>query len=570
MDITLVIKAIAAATVSPIINAVQRHKTVIEIKKKLGINSAQPPEKFDDVYVHALIEYGLEVKNDFDNTQLELNLKFFDNQKIRKVFYKTFSSAKTLDFNYQEWNPLRDEAQKDRIDVLQVQKFHQAFVDVAKRSINPGQHITNIQLLERLNQSTEPVEQSLYPDEFNNRQLQEHLNQFTEPTEQSLYPDDFKALIEEKTKAFCGRVFVFKEFDDFLKKHTKGYFTVIGDAGMGKSAIAAQSVSKYKAICYFNIQAEGRNTPEQFLQSIRQQLINRYHLQNADNDNLPTLLTKANEKLTVGELLVIVVDALDEVEQPGSGNLLDLPKNLPEKIYFLLTRRRYAQNEKRLLTEEVPEQQLDLTANKYEIWNRKDVTEYISTFINDEREHPGLKAWIQKRNIQPPYFIEQVAQKSENNFMYLYYVLPSIARGDYQDLSLEELPEKLQGYYEQHWTQMGMETPDKRTNAIILCVLVEVGKPISCESIARITGRDEYDVLELLNKWLEFLRKQKQNQEEYYSIYHQSFADFLRNQPTLKREKKNNNIDWQEVQRLISDSNDRLWASLKSGEDKDE
>lgn len=541
MDITLVInaiKAIVPATVSPIINAVQRNKTVIEIKEKLGINSAQPPEKFDDVYVHALVEYG------FDKPQLELNLRFFDNQKVRKVFSKAFSKQ-PLDFNHQEWNPLIDEAQKAKVDVSQVQEFHQVFVNVAKRSINPGQVITNVE-------------------------LQEHLKKSTEPLEQSLYPDEFKALIEEKTKAFCGRKFVFDEFDDFLNKHPKGYFTVIGDAGMGKSAIAAQSVSKYKAICYFNIRAEGRNTPDQFLQSIRQQLINRYQLQNADNDNLPTLLTKVNEKLADGECLVIVVDALDEVEQPGSGNLLDLPKNLPERIYFLLTRRRYAQNEKRLLTEEVPEQQLDLTANKYEVWNRKDVKEYISTFINDEPEHHGLKAWIQKRNIQPLYFIEQVAQKSENNFMYLYYVLPSIARGDYQDLSLEELPEKLQGYYEQHWKQMEMDTPDKRTNAIILCVLVEVGKPISCESIARITGRDEYDVLELLNKWLEFLRKQKQNQEDYYSIYHQSFADFLRNQPTLKREKKNNNIDWQEVQRLISDSNDQLWASLKPGEDEDE
>lgn len=544
MDIALVIKTIAAATVSPIINAVQRKRIVVEIKEKLGLNSAQTPEKFDDLYVHALVEYGLEVKNDFDKTQLELNLKFFDNQKVRKVFYKTFSSAQTLDFNYQEWNLLRDEAQKDRIDVLQVEKFYQAFVNVAKRSINPGQHITNVQ-------------------------LQEHLKKPTEPLEQSLYPDEFKALIEEKTKVFCGRVFVFKEFDDFREKHTKGYFTVIGDAGMGKSAIAAQSLLKYKAICYFNIRAEGRNTPDQFLQSIRQQLINRYQLENAENDNLPILLTKVNKKFADGETLVIVVDALDEVEQSGSGNLLSLPKNLPERIYFLLTRRRYAQNDKRLLTEEIPEQQLDLTANEYRVSNRNDVREYINKFINYEPEGHSLKAWIQQRKIEQLDFVEQVARKSENNFMYLYYVLQSIARGDYQDLSLEELPEKLQGYYEQHWKQMGMDTPDKRTNAIILCVLVEVGKPISCESIARITKRDEYDVLELLNKWLEFLRKQKENQEDYYSIYHQSFADFLRNQPTLKREKKNN-IDWPEVQRLISDYNDQLWKSLKSGKGENE
>ncbi|MEH2007263.1 AAA family ATPase [Nostoc sp.] len=530
------IKAVAPATVSLGIQQAQRNEYIIKVLKRLNLARIQPPKDFEGVYTYALVEYGVFQADDI--------LNFFINKEIKKTFYKAFAE-KALAIDNEEWNTLKDEAQQAKIDLVKVQEFHQVFVSVAKRSRNPGEILANVQ----------------FP---------EHLNKSTEPAKQSLYPDEFKALIEEKTKAFCGRVFVFNEFNDFLKNHPKGYFTVIGDAGMGKSAIAAQSVSKYKAICYFNIRAEGRNTPEQFLQSIRQQLINRYHLQNAENDNLPTLLKKVNEKLATGEPLVIVVDALDEVEQPGSGNLLDLPKNLPEKIYFLLTRRRYAQNEKRLLTEEVPEQQLDLTANQYEVWNRKDIKEYISTFINDEPEHHGLKTWIQKRNIQPPYFIEQVAQKSENNFMYLYYVLPSIARGDYQDLSLEELPEKLQGYYEQHWKQIEMDTPDKRTNAIILCVLVEVGKPISCKSIARITGRNEYDVLELLNKWLEFLRRQKQNQEDYYSIYHQSFADFLRKQPTLKREKKSNNIDWQEVQRLISDSNDQLWARLKPGEDEDE
>ncbi|MEH2291631.1 AAA family ATPase [Nostoc sp.] len=540
MDINLVINAIKAiipATASLAIQQAQSNEYVIKSLQKLGLAKIQPGGKFEEVYANALVEYDP-----------ESTLNFLRKKEIKEAFWKAFVSS-----NNQEWNILKAQAEKENIDFATVEKFREIFISVANRSINPQQIIADAQIQEQLKTLTEARAKK----------------QLKEPLEQSLYPDEFKALIEEKTKAFCGRVFVFNEFDDFLKKHRKGYFTVIGDAGMGKSAIAAQYVSKYKAICYFNIQAQGLNTPEKFLQSIRQQLINRYPLQNAENDNLPTLLEKVNEKLAADERLLIVVDALDEVEQTGSGNLLYLPKNLPERIYFLLTRRRYAQNEKRLLTEEV-EQQLDLTANKYEVWNRKDVTEYISTFINDEPEHQGLKAWIQKRNIQPPYFIEQVAQKSENNFMYLYYVLPSIARGDYQDLSLEELPDKLQGYYEQHWKQMGMDTPEKRTNAIILCVLVEVGKPISCESIARTTGRDEYDVLELLNKWLEFLRKQKQNQEDYYSIYHQSFADFLRNQPSLKREKKNNYIDWQEVQLLISDSNDQLWASLKRGEDQDE
>lgn len=127
-----------------------------------------------------------------------------------------------------------------------------------------------------------------------------------------VYPKEFKALISEKTRLFCGREFVFEAIRDFLENEKKGYFTVIGDAGMGKSAIAAQFVSFYKCPCYFNVFTEGRNKTEKFLASIRQQLIKRYSLKNAETDNLQTLLQKTSEELK-GQKLVIVVDALDEV-----------------------------------------------------------------------------------------------------------------------------------------------------------------------------------------------------------------------------------------------------------------
>ncbi|MGD1809444.1 hypothetical protein ACP6PL_28980 [Dapis sp. BLCC M126] len=43
-----------------------------------------------------------------------------------------------------------------------------------------------------------------------------------------------------------------------------------------------------------------------------------------------------------------------------------------------------------------------------------------------------------------------MADKSENNLMYLRYVLPDIAKGYYPDLSLRELSDGLQDYYQQH------------------------------------------------------------------------------------------------------------------------
>ncbi|MBW4676995.1 MAG: ATP-binding protein [Desmonostoc geniculatum HA4340-LM1] len=458
------IKAIASASASPIINAAQRNRTVIEIKKKLGIYSPQPPEKFDDVYAHALVEYGVEIKNDFDKTQLELNLKFFDNQEVRKIFYQTFSSGQTLDFNYQEWTPLRDEAQKDRIDVLQVEKFYQAFVNVAKRSINPGQHITHRLLQQLLNKSTEPLQQ--------------------------LLPDEFKALIEEKTKAFCGRVFVFNEFENFLKKHPKGYFTVIGDAGMGKSAIAAKYVSEYKAICYFNILAENRNTPEKFLQSIKQQLINRYQLQNAENDNLSSLLTKVNQKFATGERLVIVVDALDEVQETSKGvNLLDLPNHLPEGIYFMLTRRPYASNQKYLLTEGVGYQELNLTDEQYESSNQSDVKEYIRYCIKDHPElKEGLQQWIKSNKLQEEEFTGELVVKSENNFMYLRYILQDIAipEGNYKDKTIDKLPKGLKEYYDQHWLRMKMDKAPQTLMVIVLFIIVQIPTSPTIQMIADI------------------------------------------------------------------------------------
>ena len=66
-------------------------------------------------------------------------------------------------------------------------------------------------------------------------------------------PPEFESLIEEKIKTFCGRKFVFDNFQQFITKNTHGYFTIIGDAGMGKSSIIAKYISEHKYPCYFNI-----------------------------------------------------------------------------------------------------------------------------------------------------------------------------------------------------------------------------------------------------------------------------------------------------------------------------
>jgi predicted transcriptional regulator len=370
-------------------------------------------------------------------------------------------------------------------------------------------------------------------------------------SEEPILTKEFQSLITEKINSFCGRKFVFTAFENFINTNKKGYFTVIGDAGMGKSTIAAKYVSEHKTICYFNNLQENRNSPELFLESIRQQLINRYQLTNVDKDDLSTLLVKATEKPTANEKLIIIVDALDEVKQePGGENILYLPKTLPDNVYFFLTRRRYEPTKERLYTEGLKKESLDLTDSKYDQENQHDIQEYIRFCLNNDPEHKdGLQTWIETKHITPDAFVNQLATKSENNFMYLRYVLPAIAEGKYNDLNLTQLPQGLQNYYQTHWERMNMNDSSKKMRVMILFILVEIGTPISDEMIFEILNEDECDVQDILNEWIEYLKPQTIDKDMCYSIYHASFLDFLK----AKKEFKPTRQLFEEVNKRIAD-----------------
>ncbi|MEH2112168.1 hypothetical protein [Nostoc sp.] len=151
-----------------------------------------------------------------------------------------------------------------------------------------------------------------------------------------------------------------------------------------------------------------------------------------------------------------------------------------------------------------------------------------------------LRIWINKRNISEDNFIQEIAVKSENNFIYLRYLLPGISEGKYNDLTLKGLPQGLHDYYTTHWNRMGMDNESNEKKVKILYILVERGEPISLNMIAEILDEDEYDVKSVLNDWIEYVTP-KVNEEErktYYSIYHRSFLEFLKGQDKFDKNRK--------------------------------
>lgn len=125
----------------------------------------------------------------------------------------------------------------------------------------------------------------------------------------------------------------------------------MANPGEGKSAIASQYIKENpNCIYYFNVKSDSQNRADQFLDNVCHQLIYRYQLKedtfskelNKDGDILKELLQTISDKLSEGEKLIIVVDALDEVDlnsQTEGSNVLYLPRYLPKSVYFFLTRR---------------------------------------------------------------------------------------------------------------------------------------------------------------------------------------------------------------------------------------
>jgi hypothetical protein len=352
------------------------------------------------------------------------------------------------------------------------------------------------------------------------------------------------SLVAERAKEFVGREYVFTALDAFMARHKKGYFVIVADPGMGKSSIVAELVRRKACISHFNVRSLGVNTATHFLRSVCAQLIVDAGLPYPqlpseavkDGAFLSRLMKEAAEQIESGPL-VIAIDALDEVEegeQSRGANILFLPKTLPDNVYVVMTRRKA---EVPLVTLSSIET-LDMMEHPEE--NRDDAV----AFLERAAERPELRSWIErhpKQGDQPftrERFVHQLATLSENNFMYLHYVLPEIERGDYSTLDADQLPSGLQGYYDDHWRLMGMRAqPLPRAKILILYVLCEVRHPISRRMIAdclAAQGIDDLAVQGVLDQWQQFLTRHASSTEATFSVYHASFRDFLHRKDVME------------------------------------
>jgi hypothetical protein len=373
-------------------------------------------------------------------------------------------------------------------------------------------------------------------------------------------------ILADKTSDFTGREHVFEAIDRFLAHNRSGYLIIEGEPGLGKSAILAEYVRRTNCIAHFNMRSQGIVRASQFLEHVCAQLIADRGLPYValpadaarDAAFLDKLLREAMQAQPA-ERLVIAVDALDEADPAGQGdcsNLLCLPPVLPDGVYFIMTKRPNGI----ALVAQAPQETLDLM--QFAARNRDDVERYLARCA----ERPQVQDWIgRQKEPTAAAFVRDLAELSENNFMYLRYVVPELERGRYQDLSIKELPLGLKGYYWDHWLRMGMQArPLPKLKIHIVYILSEVRQPVSTQMVFDILVHNKFevdllDVQDVLREWRQFLDEQPYPDGKRWSVYHASFRDFLNREDIIQAAA----VTIQGINALIADY---LWAGLVGDE----
>jgi len=361
---------------------------------------------------------------------------------------------------------------------------------------------------------------------------------------------DQTALIRERSEDFVGRNSVFEQIDEAISTEDfpNGYVFVEGEPGIGKSSILAHIAMQRGYPFHFNVLSQNLRSPRQFLKNICAQIITRFDLgrdvlpPNAGDDS--TFLLRLLEEATTrsNDPVVILVDALDEAEPPPipGVNKLHLPDRLPDRC-FVIASNRWGVDCK-VSTQRSP---VLITLNEKSSENKADIEDYCRLIF---ARASNVGAAVLGPGPELEKVIATIWEKSEGNFMYVRTILPRLlGRGTTEsDLisRLDDLPQGLLPYYEQHWTRMDVDQGERFRNLLepIICFMAVAEEAVTARDIAgwmnasdqfmKTTDRTVEDVLK--HQWGQFVNRGEEKPAKY-SIYHRSFLEFLTRRVDMER-----------------------------------
>jgi serine/threonine-protein kinase len=339
--------------------------------------------------------------------------------------------------------------------------------------------------------------------------------------------------LDAPTRYFIGRSSVFSRIDAFVARHMCGYVEVVGEAGLGKTALAAEIAKRRRAIVFLASVSAGTRRPEQFLEHVCSELIVRYGLErstlpaNLDSNVLLTRLLA--EAAAQARPVWLVVDGLDEAEPPQHGaNPLLLPNLLPDGVFAVVTRR---DGELRR-DASMPWLGISLTRDD------REQTDDIEALLRDRAEHDQALARAiadARPTVSVAEFVASVREASEGNFMYLSYLLADLAEGGVSGPRLHQLPRGLGAYYEQFWDELSVTMSSDwelwaNLYEPVLGFLAAAQEPVPADWLASVVERRAAEIEKrVLLPWNQLLGRDEAAGQVCWRLVHRSFGEYLDN-----------------------------------------
>jgi hypothetical protein len=258
-----------------------------------------------------------------------------------------------------------------------------------------------------------------------------------------------------------------------------------------------------------------------------------------------------------GDYWMLVVDSLDEavLTDVKDNSILDIVVEMAESDKFppwlklLVTSRPQANVTDKLNHADKIDLEAVLKEDKEK--NLEDIRAYVKERMTFEVCPPqkyrmqtaldivSLEEWADVDVLKG--YVEAVVEKSDGMFLYAVYIFDDIEKKKLSlGQSIEEfkghLPKGLSGFYEKRFNDMGFGKKGSERDwylkevVPVIEVIVAAREPPSLNVLLEATGREEQELLDVIDEISTFLKIEKQEgDEERYTFMHQSFTDWIVN-----------------------------------------
>jgi len=354
---------------------------------------------------------------------------------------------------------------------------------------------------------------------------------------------------------FHGRTSVVRRIDAAIAGLERGYVVIRGEAGVGKSALAAHLVWTRPCVHHFTCLEPRARIPVEARRNLAAQLLLTWGLANqftpdgvfpagsSHPDWLLNVIRAAAEARNRDPQrrylpIVLVVDGLDEAETdpPGmrTGIPLGLPRPnlLPAGVYVIVTSRSGIAVTPQAYQVDIEVRGADSLA---------DMHAYLTRVLTGPQADPALTAALARCQVDPEWFTRTLTRRCYGVWLYLRYVLDEIRTDSRDPREVVSLPAGLHGYYLQHihqWAHQGWLLAP----LLILATIAALHRPVTADELTAIIGlslKQDYDdvvrgvtAYDKVITWLTgglqlFLKTVHTPTGVAYTVRHQSLRDLF-------------------------------------------